>query len=147
MNDYIIRKKYCVEYAHQLNGAYSQDCSQTIHGHSGIIEVFLRTEKLDKTDMVIDFGELDSIIVSYINEFDHSLIVPSTFHEAYLECLSLYNTKLKIIDANPTAEYLASFIYWDLKEIMRITSKLDLEIQLDKVRFHETQTGYAEFSE
>jgi 6-pyruvoyl-tetrahydropterin synthase len=144
---YQIRKKYLVEYAHQLHDAYTKCCYETIHGHTGTIELFFCSEALDHNDMVIDFGEISSIVKAYIEKsLDHALIVPKTFEPAYVECLKQFNKKLIVVDNNPTAEYFAESIYWDIKELLEpILKKHNRVFWLQKVRFHETQTGYAEF--
>ena len=52
---YTIRKKYRVEYAHQLKNAFTECCFKTIHGHSGVVELFFSSESLDQNNMVVDF--------------------------------------------------------------------------------------------
>ena len=75
---YTIRKKYRVEYAHQLNHAYSKACSDTIHGHSGIVELFFESRELDGDEMVMDFGKISAMLKSVVMEYDHALIVPNS---------------------------------------------------------------------
>ena len=144
---YTIRKKYLVEYAHQLHDAYTECCYETIHGHTGTIEIFLSADELDHNDMVIDFGEISSIVKDYIvKSLDHALIMPKTMDPEYIECMKKYNKKLIVVDNNPTAEYFAESLFWDIKDLLQsIMAKHKRVFKLSKVRFHETQTGYAEF--
>lgn len=146
---HVIRKSYKVEYAHQLKGAHTKGCYETIHGHSGKVELFFGSKTLDENGMVIDFGEINDLVKSFImNLLDHALIMPNSLPTAYLNSLKKYNKKVLIVDDNPTAEFFAESLYYDIEEMLKsIFSKKSTEIYLWKVRFHETETGYAEFLE
>jgi len=88
-----------------------------IHGHSAKITVGVNGPLNLKTGMVIDFKILKSIIQEVvINKFDHSYL-NNTF-------------------STPTAEILAYYIFLKLSE-----AGLNVEV----VRFHETDDNYAEF--
>jgi len=142
---YTVRKKIRVEYAHQLFTSYTNLCHETIHGHSGIIELFLACEGLDNDQMVIDFGKISNTIKNKIMEkYDHALFMPKTFPTEYLDTLKKYNKRLTITDVNPTCEVFAKMIYdFVTNELI----KIDSSVMLMKVRFHETETGYAEYTD
>lgn len=140
---YIIRKKFKIEYSHQLVEAYSCACSDCIHGHHGVIDVFFKSDTLDHTDMLIDFGEVKTILNDYIMNFDHSLIMSDQMDQEYLDSLKKYNKKLIIVPFNPTAEAFSKHLFIELNKLM--DSKENVTIS--KVRFHETPTGYAEYFE
>jgi len=144
---YTIRKKFRVEYAHQLHDAFTKCCYETIHGHSGIVEIFFSSDELDHNDMVVDFGEVSSMIKQYlIDSLDHAIILPKTLDPEYIDCMKKFNKKCVIVDDNPTAEYYAESIYWDVCKIIQpIIDKNDRKFVLSKVRFHETESGYAEY--
>ena len=142
---FTVRKKISVEYAHQLKDSYTTLCHETIHGHSGIIELFLSCEDLDHTGMVIDFGHIsDTIKKSILAKYDHALFMPKTMDKEYLDMIAKYNKRLTITDENPTCENFAKMIYEEVTEELR---KLDCSIIVRKVIFHETDTGYAEYTE
>lgn len=145
---FTIRKTYKVEYAHQLKKAYSSCCYETIHGHSGVIEVFLSSLVLDENEMVIDFGEISSLIKKYLMDtFDHALIIPDTMDPDYIECLKKHNKKLVITNKNPTAEYFCEKMFDEIKTLLApIIKRSSDSFKLKKVRFHETETGYAEYN-
>lgn len=128
-----IRKKYRVEMAHQLDAAITKACSETIHGHSYVVEVFLRGP-LDATGMVKDFGDLAKI-KEYVMLYDHALLVPASLGLERLSMLSDHNRKLMVTPLNPTAERMAQDMLATLHNI---------EPLVFKVRIHETETGYAE---
>ena len=144
---YIIRKTFKVEYAHQLHDAFTKCCAATIHGHSGKVEVYFASNELDHNDMVIDFGEVSSIIKNFLEDtLDHALIVPITLDPLYIQCLKDFNEKFVVTDNNPTAEYFAESLYWDIADLLRPIKKKNVRtFMLWKIRFHETDTGYAEF--
>ena len=141
---FTIRKLFKVEYAHQLDSAFSSLCSENIHGHQGVIEVFFGSGYLNSDGMVIDFGKVKEYIKDYIMSFDHSLIVSKKLISKYPE-LKKHNKKLKVVDYNPTAEAMAEDIFNNIKELMK--DILQSHLWLEKVRFHETDTGYAEYFE
>lgn len=146
---YTIRKKYTVEYAHQLKTAYSEGCWKTIHGHSGIVEVLFASDVLDENNMVIDFGHISSMIKMYLmSEYDHALIMPRTMDPEYISTLQKFNAKLFLTDENPTAEYFAKKMFLAIEALVEKVIPVENErnFHLRAVRFHETDTGYAEFS-
>jgi 6-pyruvoyltetrahydropterin/6-carboxytetrahydropterin synthase len=142
---YTVRKTYRVEYAHQLESAFTKCCHETIHGHSGVIELFFTSHSLNDDEMVVDFGKIGKIVKKYLmDSFDHALYIPASFDKAYIRCLKIYNKKLIITETNPTAEYFCRRIYENVYGLMSLASRKN-EFSLLRVRFHETDSGYAEF--
>ena len=139
---YEIRKKFKVEYAHQLSTAFSKACSDSIHGHSAEIEVFVKVRNLNCDGMCIDFGEINAIIGEYIKSWDHSLVMPDSFPEDYLAMLQAHNKNLKIVNYNPTAENIAKDIFYTITPLL--SGKRG---KVSKVIFHETDSGYASYWE
>lgn len=129
-----IRKKYRIEMAHQLVGAFTDECNDTIHGHSYVVEVFIAGE-VDHRGMVIDFGELDEV-KREVMRWDHALLMPNMLPADYLTMLKKHNEKVIVVPWNPTAENLAVQLH---DAISRCLLKFEV-----KVRVHETETGYAE---
>jgi 6-pyruvoyltetrahydropterin/6-carboxytetrahydropterin synthase len=145
---YSIRKQFKFEASHQLNGAYSKACTDCIHGHSYIVEVFFKSKNLNKDGMVIDFGEISDILNGLIQTYDHALFIPESFGEEYINILKKYNSekKLHICKTNPTAENMARWMYESIKLALDDIFKGAPEL-LHSVRVHETRTGWAEYSE
>jgi 6-pyruvoyltetrahydropterin/6-carboxytetrahydropterin synthase len=125
---YTIRKVLKFEAAHVLDSSYSK-CCQQIHGHSYLVELYFRSEKLNEDGMVVDFGKVKEQAQPFIDQFDHALIM-SDKH------LPPSGVNIVEVPYNPTAENMAHHFFEWLKP------KLP---SLFKVRFHETQTGYAEY--
>jgi 6-pyruvoyltetrahydropterin/6-carboxytetrahydropterin synthase len=136
-----VRKTFRFEAAHILKSAYSKDCYNTIHGHSYVVEVFLTTPELNDDWMVIDFGELKDLIGELFERLDHALILPAASgltDEAFPP-----NSKIIWWSGNPTAEAMAREFF------LRIAGKLQsyAGVRVEKVRVHETTTGWAEYDE
>lgn len=128
---YTIRKKFKFEGAHILSDSYSKEC-QRIHGHSYVVELFLSTEKLNEDGMVIDFKKLKEIVNPIIQQWDHRLLIENGFDEISYK----WTTPVPF---NPTAENMCKYLF-DV-----IDQELPYGIEI-KVRIHETDTGYAEYS-
>lgn len=143
---YTCKKTYKFEYAHQLYSSYTKLCHETIHGHSGKVEIEFMAPNglLNKDEMVIDFGEISANIKSYIMDtYDHALFMPQSFDKDYIETLKKYNKRLIITDCNPTAEYFAHNIYYDVNDILK---QMGLRVTATKVSFWETDTGCATYT-
>jgi len=143
---YTIRKKLRVEYAHQLDSSYSTEC-QTIHGHSGIVEVLLENRSLNQDGMVIDFKQVKDIIKDIVMAYDHALIFSKKMIDErpqYVNTVLQNSPNVIIFPTNPTAENFAKKIYDDVKTEIQ---KLYPVIGIASVRFHETETGWAEYRE
>jgi len=143
---YRIRKKFKFEMAHQLEKAFSSCCSDCIHGHSYILELFFISDVLDETGMVIDFGQIKEVLNDYLATWDHALVMPDTMPEEYLEMLEKYCSPTKRVPYNPTAEEMSKDIFGSVKDLINMIESSG-DFRLEKVRLHETDTGYAEYSE
>lgn len=153
MSNYRIRKKFTLEIAHQLSSSYSKDCSECIHGHSYTVELFLTSSTLNKDGMVLDFGLLKEFIKRMKNDWDHALILPIEMKDDFIELIKKKKLKkVLFMDKNPTAENMAMVIFEKLfhylSKIIDIEylDKMESTPQIEKVRVHETETGWAEYS-
>ncbi len=144
-----IRKLLKFESAHQLESAYSKLCSETIHGHSYKLELFLSSEKLNSDGMVMDFGELKSITKELVDGYlDHSIILPESFNETrpdYVRSMMENNKRLIMFQGNPTAEEMSKWIFETVnQDLVRLKGT---SVMCTKVILWETETGYAEYTE
>lgn len=146
---YTIRKQFRIEYSHQLDNAYSKACSDTIHGHSGVVELFIQSVDLLEDGMVVDFGKIKSMLNDCIMKYDHALIMPSSIalgKPDYIKELFLNNKNLIITDGNPTAENLSRIICEEVRVELDNSWENASQVHLT-VRFHETTSGFAQYSE
>jgi len=127
---YRIRKKFKFEAAHRLTSAYSKECTDSIHGHSYIVEIFIESKILNEDGMVIDFKKLKEKIKPLIDLWDHKVILHTKDTEKLKNCC--------VVPFNPTAENMAKTIY---------VACFRAGITVSKVRIHETDSGYAEYFE
>lgn len=83
---YTVKKRIEISGSHCLNLDYDSKC-KNLHGHNWIITVTLKSEKLDKNGMILDFTKIKEIV----NQLDH-------------------NHLNNIIPFNPTAENIAKWL-------------------------------------
>ena len=84
---YEVKKRIEISAAHYLTLDYESPCTN-LHGHNWIIDVYLRSETLDKNGMVMDFSHIKKAVK---DRLDHKVIND-------------------VVDFNPTAENLAKYI-------------------------------------
>lgn len=141
----IIRKKYRFEAAHIVRDCSSQMCKENIHGHSYIVEVFVKGNTLDNGCMVLDFCKLASV-KELIDSFDHSYCMWHKESEQVKKAMQSINKRIVTMPISPSAEGYALMFYVMIKELL---SNIELNngeglINLQSVRVHETESGYAE---
>lgn len=132
---YTVRKLFKFEGAHALSSSYSEEC-QNVHGHSYKLEVIISSKKVNPDGMVIDFKELKESIKPIIDIFDHKLVYNLEHAVDYDHVPGEIG-----VPFNPTAENMCKFFYKEIyKIIWDVCDKL-------VIRLHETDTGYAEYTE
>jgi len=110
--------------AHQLK-LYKGKC-ENLHGHNWKVGVIVSSAKLNEQQMVIDFVKLKKILNKVLSSLDHK----------YLNDISFFKT------VQPTAENIAKYIYWKLKEKLRQKNLTKI-----KVIVWETPFQYASYEE
>lgn len=126
-----IRKIFKAEMAHRVADAYSTRC-RGVHGHSYIFEVGL-VGGLDCVGMIMDFKELKDKLGSFLDSFDHALLIQDT-DQFLVENADKLNSRWVVVPYNPTAENMAIHIFTQAKEI---------GLPVSYVIVHETATGFA----
>lgn len=129
------------EAAHRLYdvATYSEECRNNIHGHSYKVTVVVGREDVNDAGMVVDFKLLKKVVGEQIEEkYDHSCILVAEDPIAEV----IYNNckKVHIIDANPTAEWMASYFADVLKDHLSV---IDSELKVLEVRVQETENNIA----
>jgi len=95
---YEVMVETCFSASHSIKG-YPGSCAQ-MHGHNWKVRVYVRSHKLDKLGLVIDFRVLKQMLQDVISPLDHSVI----------------NEHPDFIHQNPSSENLAKWIYAKMKE-------------------------------
>lgn len=139
-----LTKEFSFESAHLLEG-YDGACRE-IHGHSYRLFVTVRGIPLDdrqspKRDMVMDFGDLKSIVHRHvIDRLDHSFVVSrSEANDRMVEALGGRFERIVRVAYRPTCENMLA----DFAE--RIAADLPQGVELFSLRIHETAGSYAEW--
>jgi len=136
-----LTKEFNFEMSHALHN-YDGLC-KNIHGHSYRLFVTIKGEPITdvlspKNGMVMDFGELKSIVYSQIiDKFDHALVIP--FNSEMLSHLKQCNTKLVITQYQPTCENLL------IDFSKGISLSLPHGVELVRLCLYETANSYAEW--
>lgn len=137
-----ITKEFRFEMAHALLN-YDGLC-KNIHGHSYILQVTVIGEPISdknnfKLGMVIDFGDLKKIInEEIIDKFDHSIVLNNEINLDDFKNHQMFERK-HIVPYQPTCENMVI----DFAE--RIKKKLPKNVELYKLRLHETASSFAEW--
>lgn len=139
-----LTKEFSFESAHALWG-YDGKCRE-IHGHSYRLFVTIKGEPISdeqnpKLGMVMDFGELKSIVAREITDrLDHSFVMRRTEQaEALAEAMGSQFTNVILVDYQPTCENML------IDFAARLKAALPKGITLHSLRLHETATSYAEW--
>lgn len=139
-----ITKKFEFEAGHALFG-YDGKC-KNLHGHSyklfvTVIGTPITDTENVKNGMVIDFGDLKSIIkTEIIDLFDHAVVFNRLSpHAEIAEDLQQKGHAVILVDYQPTSENLV------IDFAQRINKKLPSGISLFSLRLQETESSYAEW--
>lgn len=145
----VIRKLYKIESAHIVRGCTTDRCKYNYHGHSGKIEVFLKSKSLDNAGMVVDFGKLKDNVGRFIDMFDHAIHLWNKDKPENIRFFVKENDRCIIFPFNPTAENYAIFFRDSINDLLRYVDFNNGEngVYCSGVRYHETDTGYAESDE
>ncbi len=105
---YTVVKEIHFSYGHRLVG-HAGKCRH-VHGHNGRVQIEVAAEKLDKLGMVVDFSDISRTIGKWIDEnLDHILILCEK--DTLVPLLQKQNEKILVVPENPTAEFLARWIF------------------------------------
>lgn len=142
----LIRKLFKFENAHIVRNCTSTRCSQSIHGHSYIVEVLTKSNFLDNGQMVYDFGLMKIYIKDFIDSFDHSISFWNQDDKEYIEYIKKFSQRWVSLPISPSAEQLSRVIFLIIDKLLSQTKMINGEkgVILDSIIVHETATGYAQ---
>lgn len=127
------RIEFC--YGHRLLD-YAGKCKHP-HGHNGLVEIVCAGEGLDHRAMLVDFGDIKDAVKSFIDEnWDHRMLLRKD--DPLAAEYQKRGEPVFLFDENPTAETFARFLFRHARE---------KGLPVSEVRFWETPTSYAAYSE
>jgi len=141
MKKYIIKKRFSIPVGHRLS-KHSGRCLN-YHGHNFYVEICASSHILNLNDMVIDFSDLKTIVMSVLDEWDHCLLLNKNDSIAKD---SRYRDMYRIIafDFDPTSEKLAEVLYYTLSTRLK---EIDKNIKLEHVEVFENDKSSTIFME
>ena len=142
----IIRKLFKFENAHIVRNCTSRRCSRSIHGHSYKAEIKLKSNFLDKGEMVYDFGLMKLYIKDLIDSFDHAITLWRGDNPEYIEFAKKFSERWVELPVNPSAEQFSRVFFLMVEKVLELMEFKNNEknVKVHSVIVHETDTGYAE---
>ena len=132
---YLVTKRIDFCYGHRLLD-YDGICKHP-HGHNAMVEVDVRTGRLDTRNMVVDFSDIKRLVKGWIDrELDHKMIL--RHDDPLVKPLQALGEPIYILDSNPTVERIAKLIF---------DQSRDLGLDVVAVRVWETPTSRTEYAE
>jgi len=141
---YRIEKKFTFPMGHRLS-KHDGACLN-FHGHNYNVMVCIASQKLNKNDMVIDFGKLKKFIAPYFETLDHALMINSS--DKHKGVLSKLGVKIVEVDTDPTAERMAEQIFFYINDnikILRHGAENDT-LYVEYITVYETDGAKATYS-
>jgi 6-pyruvoyltetrahydropterin/6-carboxytetrahydropterin synthase len=119
---YSVTKRIDSCYGHRLLD-YDGICKHP-HGHNAVAEIEVRTDSLDKRNMVVDFSDIKRIVKGWVDrELDHKMVL--RHDDPLVKPLQQLGEPIFIVDSNPTVERIARLIFDHSREegiaVVRVT--------------------------
>ncbi len=110
--------------AHRIED-YHGKC-EALHGHNFKVEALFEGAELGKGGMLVDFSDLKSLLKTVLSSLDHN----------FLNEIPFFQKKAA------SSEYIALFIYNELKKLLKIEG-----VSLKEIRVWESESAYASYRE
>jgi len=142
----IIRKLYRFEAAHIVRNCSSDRCKYSLHGHSFRCELLLSADRLDRGQMVYDFGLLKRHVRDFLDGFDHATLFWEKESADFRRSIEKHSRRWIRFPVSPTAEQLSRVIFVGARALLANTERAngDEAARVHSVILHETETGCAQ---
>jgi 6-pyruvoyltetrahydropterin/6-carboxytetrahydropterin synthase len=142
----IIRKLYRFEAAHIVRNCSSDRCKYSLHGHSFRCELQLWADRLDRGQMVYDFGLLKRHVKDFLDGFDHATLFWERESADFRRSIERHSRRWVRLPVSPTAEQLSRVIFVAARALLSNTDRAngDEAARVHSVILHETETGCAQ---
>ena len=105
---YSVTKRIDFCYGHRLLD-YDGICKHP-HGHNAVAEIEVRTEVLDRRNMVVDFSDIKRLVKAWIDrELDHRMIL--RHDDPLVKVFQALGEPVYLLDSNPTVERIARLVF------------------------------------
>ena len=112
-----------------------------LHGHRYVLEITASSEELDDLGMVVDFGELKSVMKEWIDlNLDHNVILHADDENLGSFIANYTGQNIYYLKSNPTAENIALHLKIDIIPKLFIKSSF----QIIKIKLFETPNAFVE---
>ncbi len=112
-----------------------------LHGHRYVLEITASSEELDDLGMVVDFGELKSVMKEWIDlNLDHNVILHADDENLGSFIANYTGQNIYYLKANPTAENIALHLKIDIIPKLFIKNSF----QIIKIKLFETPNAFVE---
>lgn len=123
--------------AHRVMG-HENKCKY-LHGHRYVLEVRAIADELDSLGRVVDFGELKTIIKTWIDDnLDHNVILSPLDKNLGQDIEKTTKQKIYYLNNNPTAENIAFHLLDDIIPTL-LKGK---PFTVNKLKLYETPNCY-----
>src|SRR4026207_2040116 len=131
---YLVTKRIDFRYGHRL--LHSHGVCKHPHGHNAVVEVEVRTDRLDSRNMVADFSDIKRVVKGWIDrELDHKMILRQD--DPLVAPLRELGVPMHRLESNPPVERIARLIFDKGREH---------GIDIVNVRVWETPTSFASYT-
>jgi len=137
---FYIERRFTLPIGHRLSKHRGRCYS--IHGHNFTVLVGVKSLTLNENDMVIDFSDLKRIVVDFLDNFDHCLLLNKNKDQELLDLLQAMNMRTTGVDFDPTAERLSREIYMSTEDSLE---RMFPTVTLDYVTVFENENSKATF--
>jgi 6-pyruvoyltetrahydropterin/6-carboxytetrahydropterin synthase len=137
---YYIEKRFTLPIGHRLSKHHGRCFS--IHGHNFTVLVGVKAQKLNENDMVIDFSDLKAVVMGFLDNLDHCLLLNKNKDQDLLDTLEQMKMRVTGVDFDPTAERLSREIAFAIDDALK---RLYPEVTLDYVTVFENENSKATF--
>lgn len=132
--------------AHRLIKSYQGKC-RTLHGHNYKVDITLKANELDDSDLVLDFSKITSALNDFILEkLDHAIITNAS-DQSLCDFINLAQQKAYLLpgDDNSSVEIIAKHLFHQFQSLL--TDVAPAHVKLESVRVFESEHASATYTE
>lgn len=151
MGYFRIARRFEIETGHRLS-RHPEKC-RFPHGHSRVVEVVLRAERLDAADMVCDYKALKRLVGRELERYDHAMLLAAD--DPLRDAFAPFAERVVLMaEGDPTTELIARHLFEVIGAALvaggvvagtSAPAATPASVVLEKVRVWETPATWAEY--